>query len=234
MEKLVMRDDPSSLGAEAFRTLKINLDFFNVDNNLKTLAITSSSPGEGKSTAIANLAIAFAQSGKRVILIDCDLRRPSVHKKFKISNTHGITDMIVDTDLKHDYIHTSKIDNLFILPCGTKPPNPAELLGSEKMDMLLEKLKGMCDIVLLDIPPILSVADSRIICGKVDGVILLCAYGQSEKDLILKSKQELDKVNAKLIGTILAKVPESQSHYSYYYDDNYNASNRKKNKRHSR
>lgn len=219
MEKLVMRDDPSSLSAEAFRTLKINLDFFNVDNNLKTLAITSSSPGEGKSTAIANLAIAFAQAGKRVVLVDCDFRRPTVHKTFNLSNSKGITDMLIAKLPNLDFTTFSGTENLYILPCGVKPPNPAELLSSRKMELLIESLKAKFDLVLLDIPPVLPVADSRIICGKVDGVILLCTYGKTQKEDILRCKHELTKINAKLIGSVLNKIPEGEHKYGYYYNN---------------
>ncbi|MEG0642096.1 MAG: CpsD/CapB family tyrosine-protein kinase [Clostridium sp.] len=221
MSALVIRDNPKSLGAEAFRTLRTNIDFFNIDKNLKTLAITSPTPGDGKSTTISNLAIAIAQSGKSVILVDCDLRRPVVHKLFSISNNLGITDMLVNKDSTKEYIHRTDIENLYLLPCGTKPPNPAEVLNSDKMNTIIKGLKERFDIVLLDVPPILAVADSRIVCGRADGVILLCSYGQTPKSAIVQSKHELTKIKANLIGAILTKVPQNKGNYSYYYYGDY-------------
>ncbi|SHH94430.1 capsular exopolysaccharide family [Clostridium collagenovorans DSM 3089] len=219
MNNLIIKDKPQSLSAEAFRTLKTNIDFFNFDNKLKTLAITSATPGEGKSTSIANLAIAFAQAGKRVVLVDCDFRRPTVHKTFNLSNSKGITDMLIAKSLDLDFTTFSGTENLYILPCGVKPPNPAELLSSRKMELLIESLKAKFDLVLLDIPPVLPVADSRIICGKVDGVILLCTYGKTQKEDILRCKHELTKINAKLIGSVLNKIPEREHKYGYYYNN---------------
>lgn len=205
---------------EAYRSLRTNLEFMNPDSPARMILFTSSGPGEGKSTTAANIAISNAQKGKKVLLIDCDLRKPVQHAIFAISNLQGITDLLVDQTISFDQvIQKTNIPNLQVIPCGTLPPNPAELLGSQSMSNLLKKLSNHFEMIFIDAPPIISVTDAAILSSIVDGVILVVRYGQAEKNMVVKAKELLNKVNAKILGAVLnrVKVSKHQQQYYYYY-----------------
>lgn len=205
---------------EAYRSLRTNLEFMNPDSPARTVLFTSSGPGEGKSTTTANIAISNAQKGKEVLLIDCDLRKPVQHSIFSISNMQGITDLLVDHTVSfNNVIQETKIPNLKIIPCGTLPPNPAELLGSQRMSNLLKELLNHYQLVFIDAPPIISVTDAAILASSLDGVILVVRYGQAERSMVIKAKDQLNKVNAKILGVVLnrVKVDKHQEQYYYYY-----------------
>lgn len=225
MDRLITFNQPKSRTAEAFRTLRTNIQFSDVDGNLKTIVITSTSPGEGKSTVLANLAVAFAQSGKQVLIVDCDLRRPTVHKNFNISNNIGLTNILIKDKLMDECINDTEIDNLTAIACGPIPPNPSELLGSKRMVDFIKNAEEQFDIVLLDAPPVLAVTDAQVLSKVSDGVLLLSSYGYTEKKALVKSKEQLDKVGAKLLGVILNKVKDSKDSYYGKYHEYYESSN---------
>lgn len=217
--QLITVSSPDSPAAEAYRTLRTNIQFSSVDRKIKTLAITSSGPGEGKSTTAANLAVVLAQNGHKTILVDCDQRKSKIHKIFKISNQVGISDLLVGNIELNDAVKSISIKNLFIMTSGTKPPNPSELLGSKKMYELLEKLKEVFEYIILDTPPILSVTDAQVLAGHSDGCILVVASGETARDSAVKAKELLQKVGAKILGVVLNKLPINQKgHYRYYYN----------------
>lgn len=218
-DKLISLSNPKSRAAEAFRTLRTNIQFSSVDKELKTIVVTSAQPSEGKSTIMVNLAVTFAQSGKKVILIDCDFRKPTVHKKFEISNIDGITSVLTQSKTLEECIRKTEFQNFSILTCGPIPPNPAELLSSNRMKNILRDLKSDFDVIFIDTPPVLAVTDAQILSAITDGVVFVTAYGQTEKYAITKAKELINKVGGKFIGVVLNKVPYKS--HSYYYENNY-------------
>ena len=225
LKHLVSLKNPKSRSAEAFRTLRTNIQFSSLDNDIITIVVTSSGSGEGKSTVMSNLAITMAESGKRVIIVDCDLRKPSIHKKMGVTNSVGLTNILVQNVLKEDCIVKSPVKNLYILTSGPVPPNPAELLGTKKMRDFIEELKKEFDMVLIDAPPVLAVTDAQILSTIADGVIFVAAYGEAQKNALVDAKQLIDKVGGKVIGIVFNKVPETISGYGKYYKGYYDKEN---------
>jgi capsular exopolysaccharide synthesis family protein len=222
LKNLVALKNPKSRSAEAFRTLRTNIQFSSLDKELQSIVVTSSGSGEGKSTVMSNLAITMAESGKKVILIDCDLRKPSVHKKMGITNYIGLTNILVQGVKKQECVFKTTVDNLFILTSGPIPPNPAELLGSKKMRDFIEELKHEFDLVLIDAPPVLAVTDAQILSTIADGVIFVASYGEVQKNALVDAKQLIEKVGGKVLGIVFNKVPESVSgYYGKYYKGYY-------------
>lgn len=204
--------------AEQYRTLRTNIQFSSLGNELKIIVVTSSLPSEGKSTIICNLAITMAQSNKRVVIVDCDLRKPSIHKKFLISNFEGLTNILAQGKKIEDIIITTKVPNLYVITSGPIPPNPSELLGAPKMKNILEELTNTFDIILIDTPPILSVTDAQILSALAQGTILITAYGKLEKKLLLDAKENIEKVGGKILGVVINKIPEkAKGQYNEYY-----------------
>jgi polysaccharide biosynthesis transport protein len=218
----VALEEPRSPVAEAFRTLRTNIQYANVDEPLRTLLITSPLPGEGKTTISANLAVVFAHAGKRVYYADADLRHPTVHKKFGIPNNSGLTQLILDPDLPvAQFSQNGKVPGLHVVTCGDLPPNPAELLGSKKMATLLDKFKSESDLVILDSPPVLAVSDPAVLAPSVDGVILVLRPGKTTRRAALQAIDALRQVAAPLIGVVLNDVHTNGHSYSYYYRHGY-------------
>lgn len=218
MFKLITAEKPKSPIAEAYRTLRTNLQFTAVDGDLKKILITSAGPNEGKSSVIANLGITMTQTGKKVLIIDADMRNPTQHKLFSLPNTAGLSTVLA-MDMEADKAwQETPIEDLKILSAGPIPPNPAELLGSKRMKHLLEEVSAQFDMILIDSPPTIAVVDSSVLAQLVDGVILVLAYGEVNRDYALQAKEQLDKVKAKILGTVLNKVEmKSKEHYYYYY-----------------
>lgn len=218
---LLTHQDTKSPIAEAFRTLRTNLQFSFLGKDVKSLLVTSAGPGEGKSTVICNLAVALAQSGKRVVLVDTDLRRPMVHKALELDNDFGLTNMLINGPTEAA-ISNSEIPNLFVVTSGPIPPNPAELLESEKMDQVIAFLKQGADILLFDCPPVVAVTDAAIMSRKVDGVILVSRLGVTDRGALLHAKELLDQVGAKILGVVANGVSgvNGYGYYYYYYDSN--------------
>ncbi|MBU3093174.1 CpsD/CapB family tyrosine-protein kinase [Clostridium sp. CF011] len=201
--------------AEAYRTLRTNIQFSSFDKKIKTLLVTSSGPGEGKTTTASNLAIVMAQGGSKTLLIDCDQRKPNVHMVFGCSNAEGLSNILVDkneVDI-NKCIQKTEITNLYILASGTKLPNPAEFLGSAKMKNLIEELKEIYDFIILDTPPIILVTDAQILAQYTDGCLLVISSGEAERDSVIKSKGLLEKVNAKILGVVINKLDLKKSGY---------------------
>lgn len=208
MEKseLITIQDPKSPVSEAYRTLRTNIQFSSVDNEVQTIMITSSGPGEGKSTTSSNLAAVMAESGAETIIIDCDQRKPTLHKKFLVSNKKGLSDVLAGKAEFKDAVVSTGIDNLDLLTSGTKPPNPSGLLASRRMKTFIEELKEKYRYIIVDTPPVIAVTDAQIVSTYVDGCILVVASSQADRDAALKAKKLLEKVNANILGTVLNKV----------------------------
>lgn len=216
--KLVTRDNPKSIVSEQFRTIRTNINFSMPDKKIKTLLFTSASSGEGKSTSAANVAIVFAQEGKRVLLVDADMRKPTMHYTFHKRNPPGLSNLLSRKFNIEDVVKKTGIPKMDLITCGTIPPNPAELLGSEAMDFFIKLMKATYDIVIFDAPPVLLVADTQILSNKCDGTILVISSGVTEKDKILRAKEVLKSSKANVIGTILNnyKLEKSDYYYQYY------------------
>ncbi|MPQ43503.1 CpsD/CapB family tyrosine-protein kinase [Clostridium tarantellae] len=214
----IVDKNPKSISAEAYRALRTNIKYSSFDKTIQSLVITSSIPGEGKSTTSGNLAISMAQDGKDVILIDCDLRKPSIHKKFRISNLKGLSDILLEQSTIEEGVikHAS---GLHIITSGKIPPNPSEMLGSRTMHKLIESLKINYQYIILDSPPINAVTDSQILSTMTDGTILVVKASSTKKDMVDYAIKELKKTNANIIGIVLNAVEESNKKYNYYYGE---------------
>ena len=214
----ILEKDPKSIAAESYRTLRTNIQYSSFDKEYKVIMVTSSEPGEGKSITSGNLALSFAQDGKKVLLVDCDLRKPSIHKKFKISNLIGLSDVLIGKEDLKAALHRYN-ENLVILTSGKIPPNPSEMLSSKAMSNLLEELKKIFDYIILDTPPVQAVTDSQILSTKADGTILVIRAEKTKKDSVQNAIGLLKKVNANIIGTVLNGIESSRNKYYYYYGD---------------
>ncbi|MGL4875752.1 MAG: CpsD/CapB family tyrosine-protein kinase [Clostridium sp.] len=216
----IVDKSPKSIPAESYRTLRTNIKYSSFDEDVKRILVTSSEPGEGKSTTSGNIALSFGQEEKKVVIVDCDLRKPTVHKKFGISNIKGLSEAIINkTITREDLAKYTKSynDNLDVITAGKIPPNPSEMLSSRAMTDLLELLDKEYDYVILDSPPLHAVTDAQILSTKVNGVVLVVRAGKTKKDSVIAAKATLDKVNAKIIGTVLNGLEQSKDKYYYYY-----------------
>lgn len=215
--KLVTNENPKSIVSEQFRTVRTNINFSMPDKELKTLLFTSSSPGEGKSTSAANVAIVFAQEGKKVLLVDADMRKPTMHYTFHTTNTTGLSNLLTKQWMLEEVTKVTKIEGLHLITSGPIPPNPAELIGSNSMGSLIEELITQYDIVIFDAPPLLSVADAQILSNKCDGTILVINAGTTEKDSVVKAKESLVSAKANILGTLMNNFKLEKDHYYYQY-----------------
>lgn len=219
--------NPRSPVAEAFRSLRTNLEYSSVDNPVKTILVTSSGESEGKSTIAANLAIVEAQSGKAVVIVDADMRRPKVHLQFSKPNRMGLSDVVTGKLGIDDVLKTyDQVENLSIITCGTIPPNPAELLGSERMSQTLKDLKMRFDVIILDTPPMI-VSDAQILSSKVDGLVYVVIPGQTRAITAMRPLEELRRIESKVLGVVANKIPRNRDYYyggyNYYspYSNHY-------------
>lgn len=222
---LVTLTEPNSAASEAYRLLRTNVQFNSLDKPLHSLLVTSAKPNEGKSSVVANLAVVFAQLDSRVILVDADLRHPALHQLFGVSNDNGLTNHILKSAGLHNgnrngysanvpLVQTS-VPNLKLLTAGPQPPNPAEVLGSTAMRELIEQLGQAADIVLFDVPPVLSVTDASILAPFVDGVVLVFRAGRTKREDSQEAKAQLEKVHAHILGAVLSDVKSLKNSYSY-------------------
>ncbi|TDL93401.1 polysaccharide biosynthesis tyrosine autokinase [Macrococcus brunensis] len=219
--QLIVHSEPKSPISEQYRTIRTNILFSSVDKQMKTILLTSGAPNAGKSTTAANVAIAFAQTGKRTLLIDCDLRRPTMHYTFETNNANGLSNAIVNDLSIQDLIKQTDIKDLELLTAGPIPPNPAELLQSNKMKSILSHLESCYDLVILDTPPVLSVADATILSDLVDGVLIVTNTKTNSREELRKTKDSLLKANANILGVVLnnKKMTTNDSYYYYYGGD---------------
>ena len=206
--------DPKSPVAEAYRTIRTNLQFSGVDKEMKVVEVTSAVPNEGKSTVIASLAVVLAQARRKVLLLDCDFRNPTQHKLFGLHN-RGITNYMSKGEDFHSYIQYVEQENLDILVSGPVSPNPSEMLMSNKMQNLLDAARQEYDYVLIDTPPIMPVTDAAVLGAKVDGVMIVIASGQDKPELVQAAKTRLVQGGANLLGCILNKVQVGAGRYGY-------------------
>jgi capsular exopolysaccharide family len=206
---------------ESYRTLRTNINFAAVGNTVKSLLVTSSVPAEGKSTTCANLAMAMAMDGRRVIIVDGDLRRPSQHHLFKINSSPGLTDILVGTHTIEEVMQPTSVEGVRIIPAGSPPPNPAELLGSDAMGAFLAAVEQMADVVLLDSPPTLAVADAAVLSSRTDGVLLVISYGETKKSNTKQAREMLGRANALVLGTVLNRQDAPGGGYYYGYGKYY-------------
>jgi non-specific protein-tyrosine kinase len=220
-EKLIAAHQPLSPTVEAYRLLRANLQFSSVDRPLHALMVNSPGPGQGKSVTLANLAVVMAQSGLRVVAVDADLRRPALHKIFGLPNSHGLSDAILQANPPvGEHLQATEVENLWVLASGPLPPNPAELLGSQRTTAVIEELKGQADMVLLDSPPSLVVADALILSDRVDGVLLVNDAGRTRRSEARQGAEEFRRVRANLLGVVLNRLSRRRGGYyrnHYHY-----------------
>ena len=217
MRHLITQLNPRSPISEQYRTLRTNLEFSSVDSPLKTILVTSSSPSEGKSMTTANLAVVYAQQGKKVLLIDADLRKPTVHYTFRLDNLRGLSNILVNESTIEETAYATGIGDLDVISSGPIPPNPSELLGSKRMEVLIREASSTYDLVIFDTPPVLAVTDAQILGNVVDGSILVVRSGQTEYELAIKAKEALEPAKAKLLGTVLNDREKTSTTNYYYY-----------------
>lgn len=222
--ELIVQKDSKSPISEACRAVRTNLQFAGADKKIKCISFTSSTPSEGKSTTISNIALTMAQDDKKVLLIDADMREPVQHQIFGLFNK-GLSNCIAMNMSLDEAIQPSDHPNLDILASGPVPPNPSELLGSQKMDELLQQVKNIYDYVLIDMPPVLAVTDAAVLSSKVDGVVFVIRSGKISPDEVKLAKSRLEQAGANILGAVLNAVPQRHSGYGYgysyyyYYDE---------------
>ncbi len=216
--KVITHTTPRSVVSEQFRTLRTNVNFASPDTELRTIVLTSAAPGEGKSTTSANLATVFAQEGKQVLLVDADMRKPTTHYTFHMPNSIGLSNVLTRQKTVEEAVRPTSVDRLNLMTSGPIPPNPAELLASNTMGMLIAELKKMFDVVIFDAPPVLSVTDGQVLANKCDGVILVVNSGGTERDMAVKAKEAIEASNSKLIGAVLNnfELAKDSNYYQYY------------------
>ncbi len=212
---LIALRDPRSPAAEAYRTLRTNILFSSLDKPLRTLLVTSAGPDEGKSTTVANLAVTMAQAEQRVILVDCDLRRPALHTIFRVPAEPGLTSVILEQGEAPLPLQPTPVPGLSLLASGPLPPRPADLLGSQRMEALIQRLLAEADVVLFDTPPVTAVTDAAVLARRLDGVLLVLQAGRTRRDRAREARRLLEKVKANIVGVILNNAPV-EAGYDYY------------------
>ena len=226
-KEVITFKEPKSPISEIFRNLRTNVQFANTKRGLRSLLITSTAPGEGKSWVSSNLAVAFAQAGKKVILVDCDMRKGRQFSIFDVAPTPGLSNYLsgIDSDGEESsaniisYIKETAVENLYIIPAGNIPPNPSELLASEQMEQVVDELRTICDLVIFDGTPSSLVTDAIIISRYVDSTIIVSAYKKTKVEDLQTLKKSIENVGGKIAGVVVNRVPVSQKQYysSYYY-----------------
>jgi capsular exopolysaccharide synthesis family protein len=209
--------NPKSPVSEQFRTIRTNIQFSSIDQEVRTLMVTSPGPAEGKSTIAANMAVVFAQQGRRVLLVDADMRKPTMHYTFNQLNTYGLTSVLTRQMTLVKAVKETNEKDLFLLTSGPVPPNPAELLSSMAMERFFREAEEQFDMIVFDTPPLMAVTDAQILANKCDGTVLIVSSGKTDKDQLIKAKDLLDSVQSKLLGVILNNKKLKNTNYYYYY-----------------
>lgn len=218
--EIIVADNPTSIISEQVRTIRTNIQFSMVDQKLQTLLVTSATPVSGKTTIATNLAAAFAAENTQVLLVATDMRKPRLQKIFKTENIRGLSNLITNPALKiEDVVTKTYIENLSVITCGPIPPNPSELLNSNRMTKLIVEMKEQYDLVIFDSPPLLAVTDAQILSTKVDGTIFVIPAGDVKVDEVQQASERLKNVNAKVLGTVLNKVEPKEDAYYYYQSE---------------
>ncbi|MFC4770816.1 CpsD/CapB family tyrosine-protein kinase [Enterococcus hermanniensis] len=235
---LIAAINPFSTAAEQYRKIRTNIEFSSADKKIKSLVVTSSGPSEGKTTTAANLAVVFANAGSKVLLVDADLRKPNVALSFRVPNVNGLSNYLTEANAVSDsFLSTqttdnaylaqgdnqigsrlveTEIENLYLFPSGPTPPNPSELLASKRMQELVDTLAESFDLVIYDMPPVVTVTDAQIVAAYVDGTILVIRERKTNKQAILEAKHLLDMVKAKIIGVVYNGKKQGEESYYYY------------------
>ncbi|MCM3174495.1 MULTISPECIES: CpsD/CapB family tyrosine-protein kinase [Paenibacillus] len=202
--------------SEGYRKLRTNIQFSSIDSHIKTIMVASAQAGEGKTTTISNLAVTYAQEGKKVLLIDADLRNPSLHQVFSVPNHIGLSSVLSNQYDVDEVLRESYIENLQLFTSGPIPPNPSEMIGSNRMKNLMNDLQAKYDVIMFDTPPVLAVTDALIVSSFCDGVLLVVNSGKVKKELVKKTKAHLEHVNARILGAILNNIKTTSNSVSYY------------------
>ncbi len=221
-QQIIVNNDPKSIYSESIRSIRTNLQFSSINKDLEVLLITSPEPGDGKSFTSANLAAAYAQDGKKVLIIDCDLRKGRQHRIFGIAKdaTKGYSNLILNYNKNIDiaeYVEKTHVKNVYLIPNGPTPPNPIELLASRKNKELIEGLKSMFDIVIFDCPPVLGLSDALVMTRFSDANIVVTTIKKTKMESLKEVQKSMEKVNAKITGVILNKATAKKSSYYYGY-----------------
>ena len=220
LDKIISIKNPKSPISESYRGIRTSIEFSNLDKEMKVITVTSSMQNEGKTTVIANLAVSFANLEKKVLLLEGDLRNPTVHRMFNISNINGLTDILLKNKPFADVVHCTQVKNLHVLTCGAVPPNPSEILSSKKMKEFINSLREYYDYIFIDAPPIGVVTDAGIVSTYSDGCVFVVGSKQCDIEMAKIAKQRLIDVKAHIIGAVLNKFEaegNSYSYYNYYY-----------------
>lgn len=217
---LIVSGRPQSIIAEQFRTVRTNIQFSMIDQDLKSLVITSAGEKAGKSLTAANLATTFGSEDYRVLLVDADLRKPTVHETFRLKNSTGLTTLLMNRRSElTDMVYKTGTEGLYLLTSGPIPPNPADLLGSNRMNALIEEMEENFDLVIFDMPPLLPVTDAQIMAGKVGGVIFVARMNEVKKEDVLKSKEILEMADANVLGAVFNQAENAGAGYYYYAEE---------------
>ncbi len=217
-DELIVKNYPKSPVSEAYRNMRTNLSFISPDKPLKTIVVTSTAVAEGKSLTLVNLALSMAQNGSKVIIIDADLRKPMQHKFFEMTNFNGLSSVLTGEIEFAECLRETNTENISLISTGVIPPNPAELLNSQRMEEVLAEASEKADIVLVDTPPVVAVTDAAILANKVDGTMLVIASQETDQRMMLRAQITLERAHANIIGVVLNKYPaHNNSNYNYYY-----------------
>ncbi len=227
MNEFITYTNPKSPISEAYRGIRTNIQFANIDKKIKTILVTSSTPGEGKTTTLGNLAVVLSANGHKILVVDCDMRKPRVHKAFELSNQKGLSDLLVKGEDYKGYVQRTECCAIDVLTAGKIPGNPSELLYSDAMRKLVEQMKEDYEYILFDTPPVLPVTDAAIMSSYIDGVVLVINSGEIKRDVAKKAKETLTAVNANILGVVMNRVAveDRKTYQSYYY---YQSSDEKK------
>ena len=213
---LLMLTEPHSSAAEAYRSLAANLQFAYADRQLQTIGVTSAAEGEGKSTTVANLAVALAQSGRRVVVVDADLRRPGQHSAFGVDREPGLADLLLgDRDALHLPLQETAAGGVKVLASGALPGNTLEALASRRFDQVLGLARAQADFVLVDTPPAGGLADAAVVAPRLEGMLLVVSAGKTKRDLARRAREQLERVNANILGVVLTDVRADAKLYRY-------------------
>lgn len=220
---LVTVTDPSSVISEQFRTIRTNIQFSSVDKTLHSIVVTSPEPSEGKSTVGANLAVVWAKQNQKTVIIDADMRRPTAHRTFNLLNASGLSSYLAGNSVYEEVVQKTDVPNLSIITSGPVPPNPAELLNSQRVDALIQRLQSEFEMIIIDAPPVNTVTDAQVLAAKVDGVVLIVPQAIAEKGSVVHAVEQLNKVQAKILGTVMNRFKASKApgYYGGYYGGNY-------------
>ena len=214
---LIAKINPTSPITEQYRTLRTNIQFSTIDEKVKTIIVTSAEPSAGKSMTAANLAIVYAQQGFKTLLVDADMRKPTVHYTFRMDNITGLSNALIDNIQLEELAASFDVNNLSVISSGPLPPNPAELLGSKRFDQLLASAREVYDVIVIDTAPLLAVTDAQILSTKTDGVVIVTRSGSTETEGLKHAIDLVSKVRGRLLGIVLNDVEKENDNYYYYY-----------------